>query len=272
MAHSIVYSPELHPKHDHISALKTRPFYHGLPAPLHVISARSATMGELQLAHDSKYVARIFSGEQDHGFGTVGGYVAEHSAWTVGAMIVAAEQALRQKTPVCAPVAGFHHAGHAYASGFCTFNGLMVAALKAVKQGVKKVVIVDLDTHYGDGTDSIIGEVDYYPSQIINLTHGIPWTRDWSILRRQLEDSLPIVLADADLVLYQGGMDAHVDDEIGPGYLDASQLAERDRIVFQACKDADVPVAWCLAGGYQSMAKIVALHWQTWNVMMRVYG
>lgn len=49
-----------------------------------------------------------------------------------------------------------HHAGRSSGpSGFCYFNNLAVCAAKAAKAG-KKVAIVDVDVHHGNGTDDIV--------------------------------------------------------------------------------------------------------------------
>jgi acetoin utilization deacetylase AcuC-like enzyme len=52
-------------------------------------------------------------------------------------------------------------------------------------------------------------------------------------------------------MLYQAGADPHVDDPLG-GVLTNEQLRMRDRIVFRTAIKLSIPVAWNLAGGYQS--------------------
>lgn len=47
-----------------------------------------------------------------------------------------------------------HHAGIERASGFCLFNNIAIAVQKLVNEG-KKVFILDIDGHHGDGTQSI---------------------------------------------------------------------------------------------------------------------
>ncbi len=47
-----------------------------------------------------------------------------------------------------------HHAHRDKASGFCLFNNVAIAAQKLVNEG-KKVFILDIDGHHGDGTQSI---------------------------------------------------------------------------------------------------------------------
>jgi acetoin utilization deacetylase AcuC-like enzyme len=52
-----------------------------------------------------------------------------------------------------------HHAYPGRGSGFCLFNNIAIAAQNLVEQG-KKVLIIDFDGHFGDGTSSIFYETD----------------------------------------------------------------------------------------------------------------
>jgi len=52
-----------------------------------------------------------------------------------------------------------HHAGLEKASGFCLFNNIAIAAQKLVNEG-KKVFILDIDGHHGNGTQSIFYKTD----------------------------------------------------------------------------------------------------------------
>jgi len=75
-----------------------------------------------------------------------------------------------------------------------------------------------------------------------------------------------------DLVIYQAGADVHVDDPLG-GVLTTEQMATRDRMVFEAAKRAQCPVAWNLAGGYQQpVSKVIDLHTQTLRECVRVFS
>lgn len=53
-----------------------------------------------------------------------------------------------------------HHASKGSASGFCIFNNVAVAAQNMLDKGVKRIVILDLDVHHGDGTQSIFIKED----------------------------------------------------------------------------------------------------------------
>jgi hypothetical protein len=74
-----------------------------------------------------------------------------------------------------------------------------------------------------------------------------------------------------DQILYQAGADLHVDDPLG-GVLNTDQMRERDHIVFDAAKDAGVPLVWNLAGGYQDpISKVVRIHLATMEKCARLY-
>lgn len=233
----------------------------GLPIELRQFP--QATYEDLTLAHDPTYVRGVLRGDIPNGFGTTDLAVAGTLPYTTGAMLAAARQAL-QSGIACAPVSGFHHAHYDSSGGFCTFNGLAVTACKLLtEQHVHRILILDCDQHYGDGTDDILNRLQLVAS-VENATFG-RWfhtSKDADGYLRKLNAVLATI-GDYDLVLYQAGADVHVDDPLG-GVLSTEQMQERDRLVFTAAKAARIPLAWNLAGGYQKpVRKIVALHLNT---------
>ena len=86
------------------------------------------TEAQLCMAHEPRYVEAVLACRAENGFGNRLPEVAGSLPWTSGAMLSAARAALEQQTFTVAPVSGFHHASHASGGGYCTFNGLMVAA------------------------------------------------------------------------------------------------------------------------------------------------
>jgi acetoin utilization deacetylase AcuC-like enzyme len=77
--------------------------------------------------------------------------------------------------------------------------------------------------------------------------------------------------ADLDLLIYQAGADVHVDDPLG-GILTTEQMRQRDRLVFSIARAKNIPLAWNLAGGYQTpVSKVVALHEQTMDACLALY-
>jgi acetoin utilization deacetylase AcuC-like enzyme len=241
----------------------------GLPIELRHVAP--ATLAELSLAHDPDFVQAILLGEAENGFGNCRPDVARALPYTTGALLNAAEAALECGI-ACAPVSGFHHAEYATAQMFCTFNGLVVAARKLLNaQRVERVLILDLDFHYGNGTEDIIERLGL-EQQIENMTFG-RWYVSTTQAAKYLEHLNRVVgtFGDYDLILYQAGADLHVDDPLG-GVLDSAQMRERDRMVFEGAHGAAVPLAWDLAGGYQEpLSKVLAIHMATMEECVRVY-
>ena len=116
-----------------------------------------ASRDDLCLAHDPRYVDGVLAGRIRNGFNGTEPDVAASLPYTTGAMMAAAEEVVLNGGIACAPVSGFHHAQYDSAAGFCTFNGLIVTVRHPQTNGyAKRIGILDLDQHYGDGTDQII--------------------------------------------------------------------------------------------------------------------
>lgn len=230
-----------------------------------------ATVEDLCLAHDPTFIGSVLDGTAENGFGNTRPDVARSLPFTTGAMMSAADAALECGV-ACAPVSGFHHAGYAAPGGFCTFNGLMVTALKLLRANrVSKVLILDLDQHYGNGTDEIKRTLGI-KKEIVNATfgrwYGSPSDAPQYLARLRVAAKR---FPEFDLVLYQAGADLHVDDPLG-GVLDSDKMRERDRIVFEAARRSGVPLAWNLAGGYQDpISNVVRIHTSTMEECVRVY-
>lgn len=226
---------------------------------------------DLCLAHDPAYVRGVLTGTLPNGFGNTRTDVARSLPYTTGAMIAAARAAIGSGC-ACAPVSGFHHAHYDTGGGFCTFNGLIVAAQKLIDEaGLQRILILDCDMHYGDGTDEIIERLALRPC-IDNCTFG-RWfntPREAPAYLAKLRD-IASHFEDYDLILYQAGADVHVDDPLG-GVLTTAQMIERDRTVFEQAHRAAVPIAWNLAGGYQEpLDRVIDLHVNTMRECARIY-
>lgn len=191
-------------------------------------------------------------------------------------MLCAARAAISNGQVAIAPCSGFHHAQYSRGEGYCTFNGLMVTALVLQKEGVAdRVGILDFDLHYGNGTDQIIdylhvdlikhysaGEEYFSPTQTEEFLNRIP--------------HILSVMSNCDVILYQAGADAHRNDPMG-GWLSTEQMMQRDRLVFLTAKAMCVPIAWNLAGGYQtdannSIRPVLDLHDNTLLACIETYG
>jgi acetoin utilization deacetylase AcuC-like enzyme len=240
----------------------------------------------LKRVHLPEMVDGILDGQLANGFGNKNPSVAASLPYTSGSLLSAAEHAVLHRTHTCSPTSGFHHAGFAAPGGFCTFNGLMLTAVTLRECGlVNRVGILDCDVHYGNGTDDIIQTLGL--NYICHRTMGAGLdigmgtgvfspdeggqARFLRWLDRSIED-----LRDCDVILYQAGADAHVDDPLG-GKLETRTMAERDRRVFSAFRRK--PLVWNLAGGYQRLPgktgadeiePVLALHRQTMQICLNV--
>jgi acetoin utilization deacetylase AcuC-like enzyme len=225
-----------------------------------VIGFEPLTRANLALAHDRAYVDAVLDLDQSNGFGNRLAAIANTLPYTTGSFYAAAHHAFTTKESAASPTSGFHHASYNHGGGFCTFNGLMIAAQKLRQNGANTIGILDLDCHYGNGTDDIISRLGLrthvrhytFGAEQINEHNADQWLTD-----------LPRIIglfANCDVVLYQAGADPHLDDPLG-GVLTTEQLYERDLIVFKTLRDLNVPVAWNLAGGYQNpIRKVLDIH------------
>ncbi len=241
----------------------------GLPISLQPFSP--AMVDDLSLSHDPRYVRGVLDLQLPNGFGNELPEVAQSLPWTTGSMLAAAREALLSGV-ACAPVSGFHHAHYDSGGGFCTFNGLTVTAAKLLADGlVQRVMILDCDQHFGDGTDQIIERLSLGRS-LENASFG-RWFHEPAHASAYLTRLREIVerLSEFDLVLYQAGADVHVDDPLG-GVLTTEQMVLRDRIVFEAARRQAIPLAWNLAGGYQDpIERVLALHLNTMRACVDAY-
>lgn len=238
------------------------------------------TAEDLCLIHEREYVEGVLSCQLENGFGNKLQTIADSLLWTNGSFVSAAKYAVENKTNTVSPTSGFHHAGYCNGEGFCTFNGLMLAAVMLNKSLGTKIAIADLDMHYGNGTDDIIqflgiNYISHYTfgAQLDSVNYG---AKSVDAFARSYTHDLPsiieILLVGADVLFYQAGADPHVNDPYG-GVLTTEELKERDRIVFTIAKEKGVPVVWNLAGGYQSdFSKVLEIHNNTALLHEEIFG
>ena len=232
-----------------------------LGVPLRVVVPDPASTDQFYRAHDRGYVDDILALRASNGFGNKSSAVADSLLFTSGAMLSAAREAISNRCVAVAPCSGFHHAGYDYGGGFCTFNGLMVTSAVLIHEAiVGRVGILDCDMHYGDGTDDILQKLRL-KSRVLHFTAGEKFNQPShakSFLR--ILPSIVESFAGCDVLLYQAGADPHIDDPLG-GWLTTVELSTRDRIVFETSRRIGLPVAWNLAGGYQTpLRRVLDIH------------
>lgn len=183
---------------------------------------------------------------------------------------------------------GFHHAFPDHGEGFCLVHDVAVAvrALRAAGE-IRRVAIVDLDVHHGNGTGAIFaGDLDTF-SVSLHQEHNYPGvkppntidvglpdgTTDAAYLEALEEPLQRAVAFRPDLLFYLAGADPFEHDLLGGLGLGFEGLMERDRRVLAAARHARVPVAVTLAGGYAARSDdTVTIHLNSVRVARQVFA
>ena len=241
--------------------------------PIRIVEPAPVTREQLALVHDRNYVDGVLECRLANGFRGRNPDVAESLLWTVGSFLTAARCALGNSKVACSPTSGFHHANFSSGHGYCTFNGLLVAAMALKEEGkVNRVAILDCDQHFGDGTADIIEKhaIDWITHYSREFFFEYPRTGAGSKFLEALP-GLVRSFSGCDLLMYQAGGDQHQDDPLG-GFLTTSEMMERDRIVFSEAKAMNIPLVWNLAGGYQKPHElIVEIHRNTMKACAEIF-
>lgn len=267
----IYYSPKQQCSYDFIS-LKKIPVFVKQSKRKPVSQFEPFDERDFIFAHSRNYVRRVFNGEETNGFGNKLSEVNETLRYSNASFLAAAERAFYSGGVACSASQGFHHAHYNMGWGYCTFNGLMIAAHRLLAN-VNRVLIIDGDGHYGDGTEDIIRQMRL-ENDVAHVGRGVlgndqhKWTAaEWEAFAVDLIRRLR-----PGIIFYQAGADAWIDDPYKAGYLSMEGLAARDRGIFKAARDAQVPVVWNLAGGYADpMQKTIDIHLQTLKISDEVF-
>jgi len=242
----------------------------GIVSPSHVHDPARAQPEQLARVHTADYVRGLSEGTLDAATVRRLGFpwspeLVERSLRAVGGTIAAAQHALTAGVAMNL-AGGTHHAFADRGEGFCVFNDVAVAiAQLRAERLVRRVAIIDLDVHQGNGTHAIFADdADTYTFSMhgrrnypfikvagsldVELDDG---TDDITYLTL-LADALPCVLRDAraDMVFYLAGADPHEGDTLGRLRLTHAGLERRDAMVLEMCREVGLPVAITIAGGY----------------------
>jgi acetoin utilization deacetylase AcuC-like enzyme len=269
------------------SRLRERILADRIVSPEDLHEAPLATIADLRLVHTPEYVDAVATGTVPREIQRRIGFpwspqMVERSRRSVGATIAASHAALDEG--VAANLAGgTHHAFADRGEGFCVFNDVAVAArVLQQHQLARRIVIVDLDVHQGNGTAAIFsGDASVFTFSM----HGdknFPFKKEVSDLDVPLADGtgddeylsllqshLPDVLNrhQPDFVFYLAGADPFEGDRLGRLKMTIDGLRRRDEILMEACTRAQLPVAISMSGGYaDDIDAIVTIHSNTIRV------
>lgn len=263
----------------------------GSPIPgIELVEPAPLTREQIVDVHDAEYVRAVETGKP-RGLAESQGFPWDAELWPMvlasnGGAVAAAHAALEQGVAGSLS-SGLHHAAAGSGAGFCTFNGLVIAAKAALTAGAKAVLILDLDAHCGGGTVSLIAgdsrirqvdvsvsSYDCYPGSEHCRVVVVETSTEYLPTVRRVLDEADRQGRSFDLCLYNAGMDPSEDCSTGGlTGITLDILAERERLVFEWCGARQIPIACVIAGGYIGRrldeSGLVALHRLTLSAAAR---
>ncbi|MCK6445146.1 MAG: histone deacetylase [Planctomycetes bacterium] len=291
--HEVVLPPEHRFPMAKYATLRAELVARGVLAPEELAAAEAVPLAALTRIHDPEYVAAFLSGALPPKAMAQIGFpwspeLVRRSLASVGATLAAVDAAFADGFSGSL-AGGTHHAHRERGAGFCVFNDLAVAAGELLAtQRARRVLIVDLDVHQGDGTAEIFRDDARVFTFSMHGAKNFPGRKARSDLDVELDDDtddetylrlLERHLAracgerDVDFVLYQGGVDPLQQDRLGRLGLSHDGLERRDRMVFEATRALGVPLVATLGGGYAEPIDLsIDAHVNTYRAARDVFG
>ena len=183
---------------------------------------------------------------------------------------------------------GTHHAFSSHGEAFCLLNDQAIAARYLLeKKLAKKILIIDLDVHQGNGTAKIFEKEDRVFTFSMHGGKNYPFKKEKSDLDIDLEDKtddktyieileevLPKLLKTVkpDFIFYLSGVDILKSDRLGRLGVSIQGCKERDQMVLKHCREEDIAVQCSMGGGYSKEIKlIIEAHANTYRVAKKIY-
>ncbi|WP_085515864.1 histone deacetylase family protein [Marivirga sericea] len=183
---------------------------------------------------------------------------------------------------------GTHHAFTDRGEGFCLLNDIAIAAQYLLRTAkAKKILVVDLDVHQGNGTAEIFQDNPYVFTFSMHGKSNYPMHKETSDLDIELEDktddktyldllrkTLPRLIdeQEPDFIFFQSGVDVLATDKLGRLGMSIAGCKERDKIVFEHCYNNEIPVVVSMGGGYsKKIAHIIEAHANTYRLAQDIY-
>ena len=234
----------------------------------------------LKRAHSEKYIKDIKNKTLDEngvkkiGFPLVDS-VVQRSLVATGGTVLAAKLAISNRL-ACNTAGGSHHATFDSGAGYCVFNDVAVAAQYLIDRGLaKKILIVDLDVHQGNGNSDIFKNNKSVFTFSMHSKSNYPAKKSISDLDVELEDNIKdleytnslkgcldqLNKEKFDFVFYIAGVDVHFNDRLGKLKISDEGIKSRDEIVIENFFSKNIPLCGVLGGGYnKDFNKLVELH------------
>jgi len=273
--------------------LRQRLLQSGVVSAEELLLPDPVTDTQLLYAHDPDYLERVEAGRlSPQEIRRIGlpwsSELVRRARYCTGGTVDACRAALQDGAAAHLAV-GTHHAFRDHGQGFCLFNDCIIAArTMQMEERIRRAAILDCDVHQGNGTAAIAtGDPTLFTFSIHNEQnfplHKVPSDLDIGLndgtgdaeYLAALEWGIPEALqrAQADLVIYLAGADLYEGDLLGRFAMTKAGLARRDRFVFDCCRQAGLPVAITIAGGYaRHVEDAIDIHVQTIRIAQEQLG
>ena len=204
-------------------------------------SAPKAELEHIALVHDRALIDKVLTSIPQEGLRELDGdtWLCPDSMKAVeravGAGILAVDEILADSIDAafCNVRPPGHHANQSTSSGFCIFNNVAIAAAYAKQQGVKRIAILDIDVHHGNGTQDIFRDDE---SVLFCSLFQYPFNPNTAIENTDTVINSPLAIAsdgvdlqalysqqweptlrafNPELIFISAGFDAHLEDDMG---------------------------------------------------------
>ena len=223
------------------------------------------------LAHDSTYVDAFLNEKLDAkemrriGLTPWTPKIIERTLCLTGGAVEATNHAIKHGGISGNMAGGTHHAHRDFGSGYCVFNDLAISAMYALEHlGLKRVAILDLDVHQGDGTATILSTEERTRTISVHCSTNFPFRKSVSdfdlpiepgsgdvAYMEKVQEAVNLCLEfDPDLVLYQAGVDGLEHDHLGKLNVTREGMQRRNQYVFEQMLNHRIPTVIFMGGGY----------------------
>lgn len=228
------------------------------------IKPKPATIEDLLKAHSKSYVDYIFelaeAGRRYDVDTPVSKRILEGALFIIGGVLEAGRRIINGEADRGVALGGgFHHAGIDYGGGFCLFNdiAILINDLRR-RRKIKRVLILDYDVHFGNGTSDIyysdgdvlfislhqdprtiypgrgfIHEIGSGEGKGLNVNVPLPVRTGEKSYLYVLKEIFPPLAKEfkPDIIIANGGSDAHFADHLGSLGLTARGFFEISRMI-----------------------------------------
>lgn len=231
------------------------------------VEPRPATEEEMLLAHTPRHIQNLKLRNIQDPETPAHPNIYKIARLSAGAAIEAAKYSVekRENTFSLMRPPG-HHAGREEIMGFCYLNNAAIAAFNTLRlPGIERVAILDIDNHYGNGTQDIVrgnnriihvdlhAQGDYperpYAIEENCINFPLPQGTEENEYINKLERGLDTIETfNPNLIIVSAGFDAFKDDPVGALELEVSSYEN----IAKRIKELKKPICSVLEGGYNA--------------------